>query len=76
MRNFMERATAYVLIVVIGAGFGLIASMMTFIVIYDEYRKHHLKGWRLWSEALKAAAASFVIFVALSLVAGYWLSGQ
>jgi hypothetical protein len=61
---------------VIGAGFGLIASIMTFLIIYDEYRKHHLKGRRLWSEALKAAGFSLVVFIALSLIAGYWLGGQ
>ena len=61
---------------VIGVGFGLIASMMTFLVIYDEYRKHHLKGWRLWSEALKAAGLSLLVFVALSLIAGYRLGDQ
>jgi hypothetical protein len=61
---------------VIGAGFGFIASMMTFLIIYDQYKKHHLKGWHLWSEALKAATFSLVIFIAMSLIVGYWLGAS
>jgi hypothetical protein len=56
----------------IGLAFGLSASVMTFPIIYDEYRKHSLRGWRLWKEALGAAALALTVFLGLSLVAGYW----
>ena len=60
----------------ISFGFGLIASMMTFVIVYGEYRKHKLKGWRLWSEALRAAGLSLLIFVTLSPIAEYRFGGE
>jgi H+/Cl- antiporter ClcA len=61
-------------ILVIGVIFGFLASLMAFLIIHDEFKKHKLQGWPLWKEGLGGAAFTFVVFLVLSLIAGYWLS--
>jgi H+/Cl- antiporter ClcA len=61
--------------VFIGLVFGLIAAAMAFLIVFDEYRKHRFRGWRLWKEGLLAAALALVVFVLLSIAAGAWLKG-
>jgi len=60
---------------IIGVTFGLIAAAMAFLIVFDEYRKHRFKGWRLWKEGLLAGTFALAVFVLLSLAAGAWLKG-
>ena len=57
----------------IGIVFGLLAAVMAFLIIFEEYRKHKLGRGRLWREALSGGALAFAVFVVIALVAGYWL---
>lgn len=57
-----------------GVMFGLLAALMAFLVVYDEYQKHQLGTWRLWKESLSVGLTAFLLFLILSIVAGYWLS--
>jgi len=63
------------LFLLIGVTFGLVAAAMAFLIVFDEYRKHRFKGWRLWKEGLLAGALALAVFVLLSLAAGAWLEG-
>jgi len=56
----------------IGVIFGVIASLMAFLIIYNEYQKHRLDRWRLWKEALAAAAVAFCVFFILAVLVGSW----
>jgi hypothetical protein len=63
------------LFLLIGVSFGLVAAAMAFLIVFDEYRKHRFRGWRLWKEGLLAGALAFAVFVLLSIAAGAWLRG-
>jgi hypothetical protein len=58
---------------ILGVAFGLLAGAMSFLITFDEYRKHQMAGWHLWKGALWAGAFAFLVFMLLSLAAGYWL---
>ncbi len=58
----------------LGVVFGLVAGLMGFLIIYEEYQKHKLGTQRLWKESLSGGLAAFLFFLILSIVAGYWLS--
>jgi hypothetical protein len=57
-----------------GVVFGLVAALMAFLIFYDEYQKHMLGTRRLWKESLSGGLTTFLFFLILSIVAGYWLS--
>jgi hypothetical protein len=59
---------------IFGVVFGFVAALMAFLIIYNEYQRHKLGQWRVWKEALTAAAFTFALFVVLSLLVGYWAS--
>lgn len=58
----------------IGIVFGAVASLMAFLIVFNEYQRHRLGRGRIWRESLAAGAVAFIVFVALSLIAGYWAS--
>ncbi len=60
--------------VLLGVVFGLVAALMAFLIVYDEYQKHMLGNRRLWKKSLIGGLAAFLFFFILSIVAGYWLS--
>ena len=60
------------LALLIGVFFGLVASLMALLIIYEEYQKHRLGRWRLWKQALSAGGVTLVVFVILSLMVAYW----
>jgi len=51
----------------------MVAALMAFLIVYDEYQKHMLGTRRLWKESLSGGLAAFLFFLLLSIVAGYWL---
>ena len=57
----------------IGLVCGVFAFIMAFIITYEEYKKHHFVGKQLYREAFSVAIAAFLIFVGLSLLAGFIL---
>ncbi len=58
----------------IGAVFGVIAAIMAFLIIYNEYSKHRLSRPRLWKEALGGSTVAFFVILSLSMAAGWFLS--
>jgi hypothetical protein len=58
----------------IGFGFGLLGAIAAFIIVYDEYRRHKLGGWRLWKEALSSGVVALIFFVTLSVLFTYLIS--
>jgi hypothetical protein len=56
----------------IGIFFGTVAAITAFLIIYNEFQKHGLAGWRLWREALTGAMVAFVVFVVLSVIVSFW----
>ena len=57
-------------IAMIGAGFGAIAALMAFLIVFGEYSKHGLSPGRVWREALGAAAAAFLVFFGGAVIVG------
>ena len=57
----------------IGLVCGVFSFIMSFIITYEEYQKHHFVGKQLYREAFSVAIAAFLIFVGLSLLAGFIL---
>lgn len=55
------------LFLAIGVVFGAVAGIMAFIITWLEYRRHKLKGWRLWKPCLSVAGATFVFFALLAV---------
>jgi small-conductance mechanosensitive channel len=56
----------------IGVFFGSIAAIMAFLIIYNEYQKHKFARGRLWKEALSSALVTFIVFLILAILVGYW----
>ena len=61
------------LAVLLGTGFGLLASLMAFLIFYEEYRKHFVDSRRARREALSGAMVTFLFFFGLAIVAAFWL---
>jgi hypothetical protein len=50
---------------VVGTTFAVLASLVAFLVTYNEYR-HRFKGWRLWKEALTIGGSTLILFLLIS----------
>jgi len=62
---------AYPIMLSFGIFFGLIASVMAFLITYNEYQKHQFTKKRLWKASLESAFVTFIFFLVLSIVLGY-----
>ena len=51
--------------------FGLLASVMAYLITYNEYERHGFPKDRLIKESLKTAFVAFVFLFGLALIAGY-----
>ena len=60
--------------IVVGIVFGFIAALMAFVITWHEYEKHKLTGKRLFKEAFQSAIFTFIVFLLLSLLAGFLLA--
>jgi hypothetical protein len=58
---------------VIGIGCGFIASLMAFVITWNEYQRHQLRVPRLIRLSLQAAVTAFIFFLAVALLFGYVL---
>jgi len=59
--------------IVVGIIFGLLAAASAFIITWREYERHKFTGKRLFREAFQTAIFTFVVFLLLSLLAGFLL---
>jgi hypothetical protein len=57
--------------IIIGSVFGFIASLMAFVVTWNELEKHQFDRKRLIRESFQAASVTFIFFLILSLVSGF-----
>lgn len=62
------------LFVAIGSIFGFLASLMAYLVIYNEYMHHYQSSKEPHKLALQAAIFTFIFFFALAVGAGYFLT--
>lgn len=62
------------LVLCIGLFFGSIASIMAYLITYEEYAKHFLNKREPVLYALQSALFAFLIFVAIACLAGVALS--
>jgi len=60
--------------IVMGIVFGLLAALMAFVITWHEYEKHKFAGKRLFKEAFQSAIFTFVVFLLLSLLIGFFLT--
>jgi H+/Cl- antiporter ClcA len=60
--------------VVIGVIFGFLAALMAFVITWHEYEKHKFTGKRLFRQAFQAAIFTFIVFLLLSLLVGFFLA--
>jgi nucleoside recognition membrane protein YjiH len=60
--------------VVIGVIFGFLAAASAFVITWHEYEKHKFTGRRLFKEAFQSAIFTFVVFLLLSLLVGFFLA--
>ena len=60
--------------IVIGIVFGFIAALMAFVITWHEYEKHKFTGKRLFRQAFQAAIFTFIVFLLLSLLVGFFLA--
>jgi len=58
-------------IISMAAIFGLLASVMAYLITYNEYERHGFPKDRLLKESLRAAFVAFVFLFGLALIAGY-----
>jgi hypothetical protein len=58
----------------IGAVFGFFASIMAFLITYEEYAHHYLGKREPLIASFQTAIFTFFVFVGLALVVGWLLS--
>ena len=61
----------YSIMLAFGIIFGLIASVMAFLITYNEYQRHQFTKKRLWKVSLESSIFTFIFFLILSIVLGY-----
>jgi heme A synthase len=65
-----------VLAVLLGIGlfFGCFGALTSFIIVYDEYRKHGLTRRQLVGKSLRTSATAFLVLVLLVLAVGLFIA--
>jgi hypothetical protein len=54
-------------LVAVGSIAGTVASVMTYLITYNEYQ-HHFTGRRVVKESLKSAIVAFLFFMILAIL--------
>ena len=62
------------LFIAIGGVFGFLASLMAYLITYNEYMHHYQSSKEPRKLALQAAIFTFIFFFALAVGAGYFLT--
>ncbi len=72
----MMQLNTFLLLVIMGAAFSLIAAIMAFLISYTEYEKHFIdnKG-KAMLMSLEAAAVIFALFMVVTVVAAFFFGG-
>jgi len=64
------------LFIVIGAGFGVLAALAAFVIIYEEWSHHYAHGSEPLKHAMRVAVVTFTVFIILSILAGLYIRQQ
>jgi O-antigen/teichoic acid export membrane protein len=59
------------IIILMAVVFGLLASVMAYLITYNEYERHGFPKNRLIKESLKTAFVAFAFLFVLASIAGY-----
>ena len=59
--------------ILFGGIFGFIGSMMAFVVTWNELEKHQFDRKRLIRESFQTAFITFLFFLLLSIISGYFV---
>ena len=63
-----------VMVISIGAVFGVFASMMAFLITYEEYVHHYIGKREPLLASFQTALFTFFVFVGLALLVGWLFS--
>ena len=61
------------LLLSLGVIFGLLAGLSAFLITWGEYEHHQMEPKQLWRMSLESALFAFLLFLGLTLIAGYLL---
>ncbi len=63
-----------IIVVIVGIIFGFLASVMAFVITYNEYARHFPGTDKPRKLALEAAFFTFVVFLTVAALSGYFLA--
>jgi len=69
------QVNSFLILIVIGAAFSLLAAAMAYLISYTEYEQHFLDKRKPKLMSLEAAALIFVLFMVITIVAVYFFGG-
>ncbi len=67
---------AFFIIIIIGAGFALLAAISAFLIAYNEYSHHFTDKKRAMKISLETSLVIFLVFIAITVVTVFTLSGR
>jgi|GEM_PF-337418 hypothetical protein len=70
------QTNVFLLLIVIGATFSLIAAAMAFLITYSQSRKFYRDKKQVRNAALQSALFMFILFMVISLVIALYFGGQ
>ena len=63
-------------IIIIGAGFALLAAISAFLITYNEYSHHFTDKKRAIKISLETSLVIFIVFIAVTVITVFTLSRQ
>ena len=67
---------AFFVIIIIGAGFALLAAISAFLISYNEYSRHFMDKRKAVKISLETAFIMFIVFIAITVITVFTLSGR
>ena len=67
--------TTSFVIIIIGAGFALLAAISAFLISYSEYSRHFMDKRKAVKISLETALVIFIVFVVITIITVLTLSG-
>lgn len=67
---------AFFIIIIIGAGFALLAAISAFLIAYNEYSRHFIDKRRAVKISLETASVMFIVFIAITVITAFTMSGR
>ena len=67
---------AFFVIIIIGAGFALLAAISAFLISYGEYSRHFMDKRKAVKISLETAFIMFIVFIAITVITVFIISRQ